>query len=65
MVKNIAFAILCVSAFLFFVGWGTIVYGLFLWAWPLSLKVCLIGAAMFPLSWLTFFASVFVAGLDD
>lgn len=65
MAKIIAFVFLCASVLLFLGGWGTIVYGLILWTWPLSLKVCLIGAAMFPLSWLTFMVSVFTASLDD
>lgn len=60
-----AFAFLCASVLLFLGGWGTIVYGLILWTWPLSLEVGLIGAAMFPLSWLTFIASVFTAKIDD
>ena len=65
MAKIIAFAFLCTSVMLFLGGWGAIVYGLILWAWPLSLKVCLLGAAMFPLSWLTFFASLVAANIDD
>lgn len=65
MAKFIAFVFLCVSVLLFLGGWGTIIYGLILWAWPLSLKVGLIGAAMFPLSWLMFTASIFTASLDD
>ena len=55
MAKNVSFVILCVSVLLFLGGWGAIVYGLILWTWPLSLSICLIGAAMFPLSWVTFF----------
>ena len=55
MAKIIAFVFLCTSVLLFLGGWGAIVYGLILWAWPLSLKIGLIGAAMFPLSWVTFF----------
>lgn len=54
MDKIIAFVFLCASVLLFLGGWGAIIYGLILWAWPLSLKVCLIGTAMFPLSSLTF-----------
>ena len=63
MAKIIAFVFLCASVLLFLGGWGAIIYGLILWAWPLSLKVCLIGAAMFPLSWLTFFASIVTANI--
>lgn len=68
MAEKVFFVFLCASVLLFLGGWGAIVYGLVLWAWPLSLKVCLIGAAMFPLSWLTFFASIVTAKsakLDD
>ena len=65
MAKIIAFAILCISVLLFLGGWGAVIYGLILWTWPLSLKVCLIGAAMFPLSWLTFFASIVTANMAD
>jgi hypothetical protein len=63
MAKIIAFVLLCASVMLFLGGWGAIIYGLILWSWPLSLKVCLIGAAMYPLSWLTFFASIVTANI--
>lgn len=65
MAKIIAFVFLCASVMLFLGGWGAIVYGLILWTWPLSLKVCLIGASMLPLSWLTFFASMVTANIPD
>ena len=65
MAKFIAFVFLSVSVLLFLGGWGTIIYGLILWAWPLSLKIGLIGAAMFPLSWLSFAVSVLTASIDD
>lgn len=64
MAKIIAFVFLCASVLLFLGGWGTIIYGLILWTWPLSLQVCLIGAAMFPLSWLAFAVSMITANLD-
>ena len=64
MAKIIAFVFLCVSVMWFLGGWGAIIYGLILWSWPLSLKVCLIGAAMLPLSWLTFSTSIVIANLD-
>ena len=65
MAKIIAFVFLCASVLLFLGGWGTIIYGLILWAWPLSLKIGLIGVAMFPLSWLSFAVSMVIASLDD
>ena len=63
--NKFAFTFLLLSVLLFLGGWGAIIYGLILWTWPLSLQVCLIGAAMFPLSWLTFFASIVTAKIDD
>ena len=65
MAEKVFFVFLCASVLLFLGGWGTIVYGLSLWVWPLSLKVCLIGAAMYPLSWLAFSVSFFSSRLDD
>lgn len=65
MAKIIAFVFRCTSVLLFLGGWGTIIYGLILWAWPLSLSIFLIGAAMFPLSWAAFTASISTASLDD
>ena len=65
MTNHIFFALLCVSVLLFLGGWGTIIYGLILWTWPLSLKACLIGAAMLPMSWLAFYASIVTAKIDD
>jgi len=65
MAKIIAFVFLCTSVMLFLGGWGAIIYGLILWTWPLSLKVCLLGTAMLPLSWLTFFASIVTAKIDN
>lgn len=62
MVKTIAFVSLCASVLLFLWGWGTIIYGLILWSWPLTLEVGLIGSLMLLLSWMMFMVSDILGG---